>query len=220
MPIQSLPNKIAFLVLVLLGCTNADKLQDADTGGTSDAGDGGSSASTSPCSPSTDTLRCDGRQVSYCECANPSPTDSGVLVCPSESYSWVKDTVCPVACDSTINTTSGCIDSAQPIPECAQDGYACWNGNMTYCSGGYPMATHTCTQCVSVSGCGIVCITDSVTLDSRCSATDWSGGFCENNTAYFCSCGYLTNTYVCGSSPRNCITESGPVSMPTCGLPP
>ena len=181
--------------------------------------------STSPCSPSKDTLRCDGNQVSHCECTKNGPVDSGALVCLSESYAWVKDSVCPVACNAAINPYSGCIDSAQPIPECAQDGYACWNDNMTYCAGGYPMATHTCTQCVSVSGCGIVCVNDSVTLDSRCPAANWSGGFCENNTAYFCSCGDLTNTQVCGAAANSCITEqesstSGLVSMPTCGLPP
>jgi hypothetical protein len=207
--------------------------------GGSGANDGGSGGVTGavgiPCSPSTDYLKCDGNKVSYCTCTKQGPPVgndlTGAIVYRCDSYSWVDDEVCAVACDASINPTTGCIASKQPVPECAQGGITCWNGNLTYCLNGYPLPATPCapgTQCTLVPGCQALCLGSAATADPRCPPTPGlSHDFCANNTAYHCACGYLIGSQVCGAAPNACIVEpsydgfdksSGEYAL--CGNPP
>lgn len=185
----------------------------------------GDGASSNPCSPSVDYLKCDGNTVLSCLCTkNGAQLGTGLTGAPiyaCEAYDWVAGTVCAVACNTTINRYSGCIASEQPVPECAQDGYTCWNGDLTDCLNGYPLPTTACssgTKCTPVAGCGALCLEDSAIVDPRCPANPGTSGFCEDNTAYFCGCGYLTGSTVCGAAPNDCTLMGG--DYPVCGLPP
>lgn len=197
-------------------------LSCAPTPGDPDAGTAREAGS--PCS-SLDYLKCDGNAVSYCTCTKHGAllgTDlTGSPIYSCDVYSWVDGTACSVACDTTINPTSGCIASAQPVPECAQDGTACWNGNITYCLNGYPVPSTPCTsgtQCTIVPGCGALCLSSSQAVDPRCPVTSGTTGFCADNTAFFCACRYLVGSTVCGVAPHDCSLMGG--DYPVCGLPP
>lgn len=176
------------------------------------------------CSLTTDYLKCNGNMVLYCECVKNGPITGhdpeGNPYYRCDSSAWVGGTVCTVACNVTVAPQTGCIASEQPVPECSQDGPACWNGNITYCQNGYPLQIPPCssgTQCTPVTGCGGLCLDSSAIVDPRCPATTGTSGFCEDNTAYFCGCGYLLGSTVCGAPPNNCILGGG---NPQCGLPP
>ncbi len=150
--------------VVAIGCSG--KLPNTDSaGGVGGSGGdaGGGAANLAPCS-SSDYLKCDGNAVAHCTCTKNGPFVGNDLegnpMYRCDAYSWVDDTVCSVACDATINPTSGCIASKQPIPECAQDGITCWNGDLTYCVNGYPLPPTPCaegTQCTLVPGCQALC---------------------------------------------------------------
>jgi hypothetical protein len=97
-----------------------------------------------PCSPDSDKLKCDGNNALACTCAKQGAyrgidSFTGIPVYGCDAYSWVVSAVCPVACNTTINPTSGCIASIDPVLECAQADVTCWNGNLTFCFGGYPL---------------------------------------------------------------------------------
>jgi hypothetical protein len=223
----SLVGAVGILATVAVGgCTGSDALTGTDAGGV---------ASTLPaCDPSTDNLRCDGNTVAYCACTKNGPQEgydlTGAPLFSCLSYNWVDGTVCSIACDTTIAPSTGCIASTQPIPECAQDGITCWNGNLTYCENGYPLPTTPCadgTQCTLVPGCQALCLSPSATTDPRCpDAPGLSNDFCADNVAYHCACGYLIGTMNC-SDAAPCVTvdsydswdhASGPSAQ--CGLPP
>ena len=161
------------------------------------------------CSPETDSLKCDGKKVVVCACTDPVGQDlAGGPLCDSQGFSWIDGDTCSVACDAAINPTTGCLASTQPVTECAQDGAACWNGDLTYCVSGYPIPTTPCaqgTQCTGVSGCGALCLASSAAPDPRCPASPGLvNDFCEDNTAYFCGCGFLIDSEACGASPNEC----------------
>lgn len=117
---------------------------------------------------------------------------------------------CPVACNSQ---AGGCVDSPQPISECAQDGRACWNNAVTYCQHGYPAATTPCASgetCVSglVSGLGCAyCAPGIATPDARCPTTRQTGAFCVGNTIYQCDCGDVVQGTVCQAPTPNCLVS-------------
>jgi hypothetical protein len=220
---------VGVVACLLLGCDPGHQ-QNALDGSQSipDAGFG-------VCSPSTDNLKCDGNNVLRCACTKQGAARGTDLVgnpiYECDAYAWVPSSVCDVVCDTSINPTSACLASKQPVPECAHDGLACWNGNQTFCLKGYPLPTTPCptgTQCTPVAGCGALCLSDSASTDPRCPALPGlSNDFCTDNTAYHCSCGYLTGSQVCGSGSHACVTvlssdpynhASGPYA--TCGLPP
>jgi hypothetical protein len=223
-------NGIPLLVAgFLLGC-DARHEQKAPDGSLSTP-----EAGLDPCTPSTDYLKCDGNNVLSCACSKQGAalgTDLvGKPLYACDAYSWIPSSVCTVACDTSINPTTGCLASTHPVPECAHDGLACWNGNQTFCLKGYPLPTTPCTtgtQCTSVAGCGALCLGEAETPDPRCPALPGlSNDFCADNTAYHCACGYLIGTQVCGPAPNTCVTvpsydsfdsASGPYA--TCGLPP
>ncbi len=211
-----------------IGCGGTDAVT-----GNVDAG--GNVATLAPCSSSSDYLRCDGNTPAYCTCTQNGPQVGVDLVggplYTCLSYDWVEDAACSVACDATVNTSSGCIASTQPIPECAEDGITCWNGNRTFCQNGYPLPTTPCadgTQCTLVPGCQALCLSPSATVDPRCpAAPGLDNDFCDSNTAYHCSCGYLTATTTCGAPPHDCVTVSSydgwdhaSGQSAECGLPP
>jgi len=182
---------------------------------------GGSSGAA--CDPATENLKCDGNKVLVCACTKPFAKDSlaGGPLCHSDGFTWIDGQVCSVACNVTVAPQTGCIASGQPVPECSKDGPACWNGNITYCQNGYPLQTTPCssgTQCAPIAGCGALCLDSSAIVDPRCPATTGTSGFCEDNTAYFCGCGYLIGSTVCGSPPNACTLMGG--DYPVCGLPP
>jgi len=195
---------------------------------------GGPSTDLVSCDPALDYLRCNGNKVSHCTCTKNGPrlgTDfAGRPLYSCEAYSWVDDTACSVACDAAINPTSGCIASEQAVPECAQDGFTCWNGNLTGCLNGYPLPTTPCregTLCTLVAGCQALCLSSPATVDPRCPALPGHNDFCADNTAYYCACGYLVGSTACGAPPSNCVTVSsydtfdkvsGQAAL--CGLPP
>jgi hypothetical protein len=167
---------------------------------------------TSRCSPQTDTLECDGNKVRVCACTDPIGTDlAGGPLCDSDGYSWTDGKVCAVACDTAINPVDACVASKHPVLECAQDGYACWNGDITYCANGYPLPTQPCAagkQCTPVDGCQALCLASSATTDPRCPASaGLANGVCDNNAAYFCACGYLLDSKECGAPPNDCIAS-------------
>jgi hypothetical protein len=214
------------LVLAASACTGVDAGGNASTAS-------GATVQTQPCNPAMDNVRCNGKKVSYCTCTTPVTCDDGGwgVHCTCDAYSWVDGDVCAVACDTAINPTNGCIASEQPVPECADVCMTtCWNGNRTACSKGYPLPTTPCaagTQCTLVPGCEAVCLSPSATKDPRCPATPGISGLCLDNAAYFCSCGYLTQTIACGAPPNSCVgapfydgcsKTSGQTAM--CGLPP
>src|SRR4051812_27957437 len=173
--------------LAVAGCGSGDALTGSDAGG---------NASTLPaCSPSADYLRCDGNNtVAHCVCtANGSQEGidlTGAPIYKCLSYNWVEDTVCSVTCDATVAPSTGCLASTVPIPECAQDGITCWNGDLTFCQNGYPLPTTPCaagTQCTLVPGCQALCLSPSATLDPRCpDLPGLSNDFCADNVAYNC----------------------------------
>ena len=173
------------------------------------------------CSLSTDYVTCNGNMFLYCMCTENGPLEgydlAGSSIYSCDSSAWVAGTVCSVACNLTVAPQSGCIASEKPVPECSQDGPACWNGNITNCQNGYPLPTTPCgsgTRCTPVAGCGALCLDSSATVDSRCPATTVLSGFCEDNTAYLCQCGYLVGSTVCGAAPNDCGMWG---SSPQCG---
>ena len=175
------------------------------------------------CGPA-DYIKCDGSNVLSCICTTHGPQEgidlAGNPVYQCEAYSWVQSETCSVACDTNIAPSTGCIASKQPVPECAQTDRACWNGNYTFCENGYPLPTTPCaqgTQCTVVSPCGPLCLSKSQAFDSRCPQEPVSQALCLDNTAYFCSCGYLVDTMACGAAPNECVV-SGTDAL--CGLPP
>jgi hypothetical protein len=224
----TLVRAVAMLAAVAgVGCGGTDALTGRDAGGNASTG--------SDCSPAVDNLKCDGNTVAHCLCTeNGSPIGidlTGATIYSCLSYNWVDDsTACSVACDATANPSTGCIASTQPIPECAQDGITCWNGNLTFCLNGYPLPTTPCpdgTQCTLVPGCQALCLGPTETTDPRCPALPGlSNDFCADNVAYHCACGYLIGTQACTAA-ASCVTvssydgwdhASGPFA--TCGLPP
>jgi hypothetical protein len=177
----------------------------------------------SPCDPSADGLRCDGKQVMVCTCTLPTP--NALVVC--EGYTWTKGTVCEVACDPKKSPSWGCIASTTPVPECDGVWATCWNGDRYTCENGYPVWSLPCetqaqgTQCTLVPDCQWpLCLPPSPAFDARCPQTG-SSSVCIEDTAYFCACGYLYETQECG--PGNCYqgTSTGPnlVEIPyaSCG---
>jgi hypothetical protein len=216
-----------FAAVAAVGCgSGTDALKGSDAGNTSNV---------STCARAVDNLKCDGNTVAHCLCTKNGPPN-GIDLTGATTYSclaenWVDDdTACAVACDATVNPTSGCIASTQPIPECAQDGITCWNGDLTYCLNGYPLPTTACsdgTQCTLVPGCQALCLSPSATTDPRCpAAPGLSNDFCADNVAYHCACGYLIGTEACPDA-APCVTvpasdpwdhATGPFA--TCGLPP
>src|SRR5215471_5437373 len=88
------------------------------------------------------------------------------------------------------------------VPECADAGITCWNGNLTFCENGHPLPTAPCaagTECTLVPGCQALCLASTTTTDPRCPDGPGRGNdFCSDNTAYHCACGYLIGTDVCG----------------------
>jgi hypothetical protein len=222
--------KRGLLELALLAAIGCDAGTDALT-----RSDAGTNATLGPCSPASDYLKCDGDSVSYCTCTQNGPalgTDlTGAPLYSCLAYDWVDEANCSVACNATANPTSGCIASVQPIPECAQDGITCWNGNLTVCLNGYPLPTTPCsdgTQCTLVPGCQALCLSPSATVDPRCPAEPGlSSDFCDSNTAYHCACGYLIGTQTCGAPPDDCVTvasydgwDHASGQSAECGLPP
>jgi hypothetical protein len=209
---------------------------NAATGATTSDDAGSAATSLDPCDSSSDYLRCNGKQVESCECTKQGPpvgmdlTGGPIYAC--DAYSWVKGAVCDVACDTTVNPSTGCIASETPVPECADDGMTCWNGNLTWCTDGYPSSTTPCadgTECTFVQGCQALCLASSATLDPRCPATPGvdTTDFCADDTAYHCACGYLIGSEPCGAPPDDCHLvpledsfnhASGQTS--TCALPP
>lgn len=201
-------------------------------GGTLGGGPG--TALGSACAPSTDYLKCDGNAVLYCACTKQAQTGTDLAGQPiylCEAHAWATSSVCAVACDTTINPSTGCIGSTQPVPECAADGFTCWNGNFTVCVNGYPLPTTPCadgTECTLVPGCQALCLSSTATTDPRCPAQPGlSNDFCADNVAYHCACGYLTGTEVCGPAPSDCVTVPSydPYNQASglyaeCGLPP
>ena len=216
---------IGLALLAAVGCGGADALPRNDAGSTV--------ATLGPCGPS-DYLKCFGNTVAYCTCTNQGPQNgidlAGLPTYDCLGYGWVTDKACDVACDTTINPSSGCIASTQPVPECAQDGTTCWNGQYTWCLKGYPLPTTPCadgTQCTVVPGCQALCLTPSQTVDPSCPTLPGRNDFCSQDTAYYCFCGYLIGTYACSDVGPSCVTApyydgytqtSGEAA--SCGLPP
>jgi hypothetical protein len=224
---------IALLVGCLLpGCGGSQSNSTANLGGADpDAG----APDPSACDPSADYLKCDGKNVLMCTCTSQGAqlgTDlTGRPIYACNTFSWVQSSVCAVACDTTVSPTTACIASTTPVPECAQDGITCWNGNLTFCQNGYPLPTTPCaagTACTLVPGCQALCLGAQQTTDPRCPALPGlSNDFCADNTAYHCACGYLLGTEVCGAAPNGCVTVSSYDSYDKvdglaaeCGLPP
>lgn len=216
---------IALLIVCLpMGCDAGNgAIRSTNSQSTPDAG-------ISSCDPSTDYLKCDGKNVLSCTCTKQGAAEgtdiTGRPRYACDAFSWVLSSTCAVACDTSISPSTACIASTQPVPECANDGPTCWNGNLTYCTKGYPLPTTPCaagTQCALVPGCGALCLGDRQATDPRCSAGGSNSDFCADNTAYHCACGYLIGSEVCGPAPHNnCVTAPGSASdlFATCGLPP
>jgi len=215
----------ALAAIGVVACGGGDLLPRNDGGGTV--------ATLGTCAP-PDNVSCFGNTVASCTCTKQGPqigTDlAGGPLYECMGYGWVADQACAVACDTTINPGSGCIAATQPIPECAQDGTTCWNGAYTWCLKGYPLPTTPCsagTQCSIVPGCQALCLSPSATVDPRCPTLPGRNDFCEQDTAYYCFCGYLTGTDQCGDGQASCATvpyydgytqTSGQAAL--CGLPP
>ncbi len=152
----------------------------------------------SACDNSTEYLKCEGNQVLVCACTNPFATDvAGGPLCKASGFTWIDGEVCPVACDITIASSTGCIASTQLIPEGTGLEWTCWNGNLVWCSNGYPLPTSPCpagTQCTVVPVCQALCLPPSQATDPSCSQAPEEHDVCVNNTARFCSCGFLVGT--------------------------
>jgi hypothetical protein len=105
---------------------------------------------------------------------------------------------CEIACE-VLNGEASCVDAAAPIPDCALDGAACWNGNLTTCRGGFPTNTHACgdgTTCVAVTDCGALCVSGSP--DPRCD--DGVRSLCDDGNLASCVCGYVVHKQDCGGT--------------------
>jgi hypothetical protein len=145
---------------------------------------------------------------------------------PGSHAKWY-DEPCSVACIVTADHTALCVDSATPVPECKNDGDACWNGGTTHCAGGYPTQSKPCdtgTQCVVATECGALCVMDPKP-DSRCGPEKTSDGFypspgslCDAGVLSACNCGYIMWRSDCGApdlcrvvgGAANCVLSSTP----------
>jgi hypothetical protein len=151
---------------------------------------GCSSSSSSDCKPNT--YRCNGKAVEFCD------SDGTEKETP---YYWHSQASCTTACRITSDGVGVCIDSTQPISECAGRKATCWNGKQTSCYDGYPSGTKACdaSTCVLTDACDKTasCVLGT-TPDARCTPGTPSGD-CAGDTAVQCWCGYLTSSMVCGA---------------------
>lgn len=191
-------------------------------------GCGGGDGVGSACDGSTEYLKCEGNQVLVCACTNPVAHDEpGDPICNSSGFTWIDGGMCSVACDVSIAPSSGCIASTQPVPECTGMDEACWNGNLVGCSNGYPLPATACsagTQCTVVPVCEALCLPSSPVTDPSCSQAPGRHDVCVNNTALFCSCGFLLGSQACGTVACAAEPFTGfdgvEGTAATCGLPP
>jgi hypothetical protein len=129
-----------------------------------------------------------------------------------EPRSWSMEQ-CPVACAKLASKGATCVDSPQPIAECANQIAACWNGKLTTCVEGYPTQTTPCNAgtCFASSECagGALCLS-STSADARCpNPTDY-GGFCDGDAAVQCWCGRIRTQIACNAG--KCLQQSGMVA--------
>lgn len=144
--------------------------------------------------------KCEGNTFMWCD----TSPDFGGPIWDSQA--------CPVACNS--QTAAGCVDSPQPIPQCSQDGPACWGNSTTSCQHGYPTGT---TPCISGMTCNDVsfsggscafCANGTPTPDARCLGGSAKFAFCAGSTAYQCECGEIYDSTACAAPTPNCVVTT------------
>ena len=94
-----------FAVLVagwMVGCDRGHQQSEVD--GSQSVPDADPDASLSTCSPTTDNLKCDGKNVLRCACTQQGArhgTDIvGNPIYDCDAYNWIPSAVCEVVCDT------------------------------------------------------------------------------------------------------------------------
>jgi len=166
--------------------------------------------------PTQGQMRCQGTQLQWCAEYDSETIDGTYLA-------W--EPFRPLPCSDYCVEADGqafCSPTPNPIPECAHDGYGCWENAVVECQGGYPQEetapcdAGTCT--IDDSGCGyclppgIVAVPDPVCATppyDTCPATDECNTTCVGNTVFQCNCGLrLAEATVCGDA-GVCVSAAG-----------
>jgi hypothetical protein len=150
--------------------------------------------------------RCSDNQVWYC-----SKDDDEVIA------HWYSGGTCTTACAVLADEGATCVDSAQPVPDCAQADSICWQGEPATCDDGYPIIIEPLcgdgATCEMVSGCGPVCALGP--LEPKCAGISavTNGDFptiCDDVGPAVCACGFVISHQSCGSG--TCVpADGGPI---------
>jgi hypothetical protein len=165
------------------------------------------------------TTRCSGGTYQSCDW-----TGEG-----SFSHTTWRDSLCDGSCVEA-GGRALCVDSTERVPECAQDGPACWQGRTTDCIAGFPTGSRACdngTHCVISAArtidCGAICALGDAP-DPRCGPTS-GPAFCDGASRVSCNCGYPQRRDDCGAvdlcRSRDDVADCllSPAPDPRCGDP-
>ena len=111
---------------------------------------------------------------------------------------WWVEKRCAVKCHASVLGAT-CVDSLQPVPECAGASRTCFEGAPASCTGGYPVKEEPCkgeAQCVLSSTCGPICAAEPPS-EPRCA----QDSFCDGtDTLVTCKCGFVESRLTCSAS--------------------